>query len=221
MKKYAWLMVLCFLASPVWSEAAVVTKVSGKEVYVDAGKKDGVQIGTMMNVYRKKEIESEFGSMKFTTQIFLGRIMAYKVGNDHTVARIREMTSVIEEGTQKAILKSDLVQPAFVVAADGLFRSGETNLLATGIPTMRRLVGFIKRFHALKVRIEVHTDSDTKNGVKLSRTQSKIIRDWLVKDGGVKKDTLVPVGYGDQKPIADRSSAGQKANRRVEIVIED
>ncbi|MBT3604374.1 MAG: OmpA family protein [Candidatus Latescibacteria bacterium] len=221
MKKCACLMVLCLFVSPMWLDAAVVTKVSGKEIYVDAGKKDGVQIGTMMNVYRKKEIESEYGSMKFTTQIFLGRIMAYKVGSDNTVARVQEMTSVIDEGTQKAILKSDLVQPAFVVSADGLFRKGEIDLLATGIPTMRRLVGFIKRFDALKVRIEVHTDSDTKNGVKLSRTQSKRIREWLVNDGGIKKDTLVPVGYGDQKPIAGPSSEGQKANRRVEIVIED
>ncbi|MBT5832392.1 MAG: hypothetical protein HOH77_19550, partial [Candidatus Latescibacteria bacterium] len=122
MKKCACLMVLCLFVSPMWLDAAVVTKVSGKEIYVDAGKKDGVQIGTMMNVYRKKEIESEYGSMKFTTQIFLGRIMAYKVGSDNTVARVQEMTSVIDEGTQKAILKSDLVQPAFVVSADGLFR---------------------------------------------------------------------------------------------------
>jgi outer membrane protein OmpA-like peptidoglycan-associated protein len=72
------------------------------------------------------------------------------------------------------------------------------------------------------VRIEVHTDSDTKGAVKLSRAQSKSIRDWLEGEGGVKKDSLVPVGYGDQKPIASNdSSEGQKANRRVEIVIED
>ena len=219
--KYVWLAI-CFLFLSVGVDAAVVTKVTAKDVYVNIGKNTGVNIGTMMNVYRKKEVESEFGSMKFTTQIFLGRIFAYKVADAHTVARVKEMTGVIDEDTQKAILKGDLAQPAFVIAADDLFRVGETDLLVSSVPTLRRLAGFVKRFKALKVRIEVHTDSDTKGAVKLSRAQSKSIQAWLVSEEGIKKDMFVSVGYGDQKPIASNSSAaGQKANRRVEIVIED
>lgn len=219
--KYVWLVV-CFLILSVGADAAVVTKVTAKDVYVNIGKKTGVQIGTMMNVYRKKEVESEYGSMKFTTQVFLGRIFAYKVADAHTVARVQEMTGIIDENTQKAILKGDLAQPAFVIPADELFNVGETDLLVSSMPTLRRLAGFIKRFKALKVRIEVHTDSDTKGAVKLSRAQSKSIRDWLVSEQGMKKDGFISVGYGDQKPIADEgSAAGQKANRRVEIVIED
>jgi len=220
--KYAWWVVLCCLILPFGIEAGVVTKVAGKDVFVNIGKSKGIQIGTMMNVYRKKEVESEYGSMKFTTQVFLGRIFAYKVAQAHTVARVKEMSGVIDEGTQKAILKGDLAQPAFVIAADDLFQIGETDLLVSGAPTLRRVAGFIKRFKALKVRIEVHTDSDTKGSVKLSRTQAKLIRDWLVSETDMKKGDFVSVGYGDQKPVADSSTAkGQKANRRVEIVIED
>ncbi|MFT5368144.1 MAG: outer membrane protein OmpA-like peptidoglycan-associated protein [Candidatus Latescibacterota bacterium] len=220
--RYSFLMVLCFAASSMCLDAATVAKVSGNDIYVDMGKKKGVQIGTMVNVYRKKEVESEHGSMKFTTQTFIARLIAYKVGDTQTVARVKEMSSVIDGDTQKAILKGDLAEPSFLILADQLFKRDNTELLVGGIPSLRHMASFIKRFDALKVRIEVHTDSDTKGAVKLSRAQSKSIRDWLEGEGGVKKDSLVPVGYGDQKPIASNdSSEGQKANRRVEIVIED
>jgi len=216
------LFIFCFLSMTTFLDAATVTKVSGNDIYVGIGKETGVQIGTMLNVYRKKDVETEYGSMKFTTQIFIGRIFAYKVGDNHTVARVREMTDVLEDGTQKAVLKGDLAQPAFVLSADDLFRPGETDLLVSGMPAMRRLAGFAKRFNALKVRIEVHTDSDTKGSVKLSREQAKSIKGWLIREMGIKEDKLVSVGYGDQKPIATNSTSdGQKANRRVEIVIED
>jgi outer membrane protein OmpA-like peptidoglycan-associated protein len=220
--KYILGLMLCCFASASCLDAATVSKVSDKDIYVNIGKQTGVQIGTMMNVYRKKEVESEYGTMKFTTQIFIARILAYKVGDTQSVARVKEVTSVIEEDTKKAVLKGDLVQPAFLTSADELFKRDETDLLVSGVPTLQRLAGFIKRFKALKIRIEVHTDSDAKGSVKLSRAQAKSIRDWLVKEAEVDNDMLVPVGYGDQKPIADNDSAvGQKANRRVEIVIED
>ena len=215
-------LILCCLVSGSWLDAATVSKVSDKDIYVNIGKETGVQIGTMMNVYRKKEVESEYGAIKFTTQIFIGRILAYKVGDTQTVARVQEVTSVIEEDTKKDVLKGDLAQPAFLISADELFSRDETDLKVSGVPSLRRLAGFINRFKALKVRIEAHTDSDAKGSVKLSRAQAKSIRDWLVQEAEIDNDMLVPVGYGDQKPIADNdSAAGQKANRRVEIVIED
>lgn len=220
--KFVLQMVLCAFVFVTGADAATVTKVSGNDIYVNMGKAKGVQIGTMMNVYRKKDVETEYGSMKFTTQIFIGRIFSYKVSENHTVARVREMTGVIEDDTKKAVLNGDLAQPAFVVEADDLFRRGETDLIASAVPTLRRMASFIKRFKVLKVRIEAHTDSDTNGSVKLSRTQAKSIREWLVQNEGLKADDLVAVGYGDQKPIADNStSAGQKSNRRIEIVIED
>ncbi|MGA1195892.1 MAG: OmpA family protein [Candidatus Latescibacterota bacterium] len=220
--KYILGLILCCFASGSCLDAATISKVSDKDIYVNIGKQTGVQIGTMMNVYRKKEVESEYGTMKFTTQIFIGRILAYKVGDTQTVARVKEVTSVIEEDTKKAVLKGDLAQPAFLISADELFKRDETDLMASGVPTLRRMAGFIKRFKALKVRIEAHTDSDATGSVKLSRAQAKSIRDWLVKEAEIDNDMLIPVGYGDQKPIADNdSSEGQKSNRRVEIVIED
>jgi outer membrane protein OmpA-like peptidoglycan-associated protein len=220
--RYLNLFVFCLFGASLSVEAASVVKVSTDDVYVDMGKKKGVQIGPMFNVYRKKEVESEYGNMKFTTQVFIGRLIAYKVGDTQTVARIKEMSAKIDEDTEKAILKSDVAQSALVVLADGLFKRDDTILLSSGIPTLRRMASFINRFKALKVRIEVHTYSDTQGATKLSRSQSKSIRDWLVKEAGIARNIFVSVGYGDQKPIADNgTTAGQKANRRVEIVIED
>lgn len=70
MKNVLWMVLgLVFVTSGV--HAATVSKTDGQDVYVNIGKKTGVQIGTMMNVYRKKEMESEYGSMKFLSLIHI------------------------------------------------------------------------------------------------------------------------------------------------------
>lgn len=202
--------------------AATVQKVAGDEIYLDAGQKTGVQIGTIFNVYRNKEIEAEFGNLKFTTRIFIGRVYAYKVGEHDTVARVRELPSVSESDDQKAVLKDDVAQPAFVILADDVFKKGKDDVLNTAIPKLDQLVRFINRFTALKVRIEVHTDDQINNANKSSRLQAQSLRNWLVDERGVDKNVLVPVGYGSQKPIASNGSdEGQKINRRIEVIVED
>ncbi|MDA0708989.1 MAG: OmpA family protein [bacterium] len=175
-------------------EAANVTKVGDKDIYVDIGKSKGVQIGTNLNVYRTEEIESEFGKMRFTTQVFVGRILAYKVADAETVARVQLMTSSVGEDAPKAILKGDFVRPALVVPADDLFARDGSDLLSTGIPALKRVAHFISRFKALKVRVEVYTDSDAQDATKLTRAQAKVIREWLENDAGFKGDSLIPVG---------------------------
>jgi large repetitive protein len=69
------------------------------------------------------------------------------------------------------------------------------------------------------VRIEGHTDSDgddAKN-LKLSQDRCDSVKDYLVKKG-VTPERLLPMGYGETKPIADnKTKAGKAKNRRVEF----
>ncbi len=218
---YVWVLAFCAVFV-VHTDAATVQKVAGDDIYLNVGQKTGVQIGTVFNVYRNKEVEADFGNLKFATRVFIGRIYAYKVEDDNTIARVRELPSVSELDEQKAVLKHDMAQPAFVIPVDELFKQGTEDLLNTAIPKLDQLVRFIKRFKALKVRIEVHTDDLARDANKISRKQAQSLQNWLVSEHDMNKNMLVPVGYGSQKSIATNDSeAGQRRNRRVEVIIED
>ena len=75
----------------------------------------------------------------------------------------------------------------------------------------------------IKIWIEGHTDSkgSDKYNKKLSQNRVNSVRDYLVKVG-IAADRLEPVGWGEEKPIADNKSAdGRAANRRVEFNLKD
>ncbi len=71
-----------------------------------------------------------------------------------------------------------------------------------------------------KMRIEGHTDSDgdDKSNLDLSKRRAMSVSRWLV-GRGIKCKRLVPVGFGEAKPIAANSTPDGKAqNRRTEFV---
>lgn len=67
------------------------------------------------------------------------------------------------------------------------------------------------------LRIEVHTDAtgDTASNQTMSEKRALSVARALV-GAGVDCKRLLPVGFGDTKPVADKSTAtGRAANRRV------
>ena len=86
-----------------------------------------------------------------------------------------------------------------------------------------RAASFIKRYRPIKVRVEGHTDSggDEDLNMTLSQDRANSVRDYLVSQGGIDTSVLIPVGYGESKPVApDDTPENQRKNRRFEIVIE-
>ncbi|MGH7329865.1 MAG: OmpA family protein, partial [Polyangiaceae bacterium] len=74
-----------------------------------------------------------------------------------------------------------------------------------------------------KVRVEGHTDNVGKPAFNktLSKNRAQSVVTWLTKHG-IDKTRLYAVGFGQEKPIADNSTADGKAeNRRVEFHIEE
>jgi outer membrane protein OmpA-like peptidoglycan-associated protein len=72
-----------------------------------------------------------------------------------------------------------------------------------------------------KIRIEGHTDSQGSDSVnkKLSQDRAEAVANYLSKQG-ISADRLEPIGFGEEKPIADNlTKAGRAENRRVEFNI--
>ena len=71
------------------------------------------------------------------------------------------------------------------------------------------------------VRVEGHTDNrgGEAHNQELSQRRANAVVKYLAKKG-VDKARLVPLGFGQSKPIADNATTeGRATNRRVEFVI--
>ncbi|MBS11104.1 MAG: hypothetical protein CME19_05805 [Gemmatimonadetes bacterium] len=194
------------------------------DFYVRIGTDRGIQLGMTMNVYRDKELTSEIGSFKFKTTQFIGRVRVYDAQPEFTIARTVELATHGDPHLDRvAVMVGDYVQPVFVVASENLFDKGSSTLRPEAIRELDRAVTFISRFRPIKVRIEGHTDSDGPEDVnmQISEARAQSVKAYLVSQDSIDENVLVPVGYGESKPIASNDTPeGQKKNRRFEIVIE-
>jgi outer membrane protein OmpA-like peptidoglycan-associated protein len=229
---------LCFAPTGVSAQQFVVFKVKTpfqmggvvadsarmNDYYVKIGTEQGVQIGTVMNVYREKEIEAEFGNFRIKTLMFVGRMKAYDVKDQYTVGRVTELAGHSDpHRDRRAVMVRDFVQPVFVVESENLFDQGSSTLRPEAIRELDRAAAFIRRFRPTKVRIEGHTDNTGDEGlnVELSEGRAVSVKEYMVNQAGFDDNMFITVGYGEAKPIASNDTPeGQRRNRRFEIVIE-
>lgn len=194
------------------------------DFYVKIGAAEGAQAGTEMNVYRDRDIVSDVGNFTIKDRQFIGRMSAIVVQSEYTVARVTALADYADPYRERsAVLIGDYVQPVFVVEAENLFDKGSSTLRPEAVRELARGIKFIQRFQPIKVRIEGHTDSDGDEDTNMSLSQGRAnsVKVYLVTQGGIDEEILVPVGYGESKPIAPNDTPeGQRKNRRFEIVIE-
>jgi OOP family OmpA-OmpF porin len=99
-----------------------------------------------------------------------------------------------------------------------LFRTGTADLDPVSDPVLEVVLDYLtSKPEITLLRIEGHTDSDgtpPANQV-LSERRAMAVAHWLV-DAGIDCHRLIPVGFGETKPLVPNSSAENKAqNRRV------
>lgn len=102
------------------------------------------------------------------------------------------------------------------------FESGKAVLLKSSLPTLNEIGALLEKYSQVKVRLGGHTDSQGKPKANLELSQARVeaVREYLVALYKVKTRNLIPIGFGDTRPIADNATAaGRAANRRVEIQV--
>lgn len=102
-----------------------------------------------------------------------------------------------------------------------VFETGSDRIKTESASVLAHVQAYLdeKRYITL-LRIEVHTDAtgQTEANQKLTEKRAWAVGRWLV-DHGVACRRLIPVGFGEHKPIADnRTSEGRAQNRRVSFV---
>lgn len=111
-----------------------------------------------------------------------------------------------------------------------LFPSGSHRFTGAGEKVLTELAEKLRRRNASKIIVEGHTDNQPlkpylretyPSNWELSAARATIVVRWLAEHG-VDADILEARAYGEQRPVADNSSAqGRAKNRRIEILVED
>jgi outer membrane protein OmpA-like peptidoglycan-associated protein len=114
------------------------------------------------------------------------------------------------------------------LAADVLFDFDKADIRRDAGNALKQVGDIIKEKAKGTVRIEGHTDSKGSDAYnqKLSERRANSVRDWLVKNEGLKNVRFATTGFGAKKPAVSNTKSdgsddaeGRQKNRRVEIVI--
>jgi OOP family OmpA-OmpF porin len=87
---------------------------------------------------------------------------------------------------------------------------------------IKKVADFMKTYPNTTAVIEGHTDNvhTAQYNQQLSEDRANSVRQYLIKNFGIKESRLTAVGYGLTKPIASNNTEeGRQKNRRVQAVI--
>ncbi len=100
-----------------------------------------------------------------------------------------------------------------------LFYTGRASFKEETDQVLQAMVAIFKQYPKADFAIEGHTDSvgSKSSNQRLSERRANAVRDYLIANG-ISADRLTAAGFGEDNPIADnKTRAGRKENRRVEV----
>ncbi|MFC0603545.1 OmpA family protein [Winogradskyella pulchriflava] len=104
-----------------------------------------------------------------------------------------------------------------------LFQSGKATFQKQTDQVLQAMVAIFKEYPQANFSIEGHTDSDGSRTMNqaLSERRANAVRDYLIANG-INADRLTAQGFGEDNPIANnKTRAGKKENRRVEVKLKN
>ena len=118
------------------------------------------------------------------------------------------------------IAKAVIEKVAFA-AKNVFFSTGSYKLLPKSYKSLDEVAKLMKEDETLMIDIDGHTDSQGSNESNqvLSDNRAGAVKEYLMKKG-VDASRLKSTGYGEDKPVADNSTAaGRAKNRRTEMTV--
>lgn len=106
------------------------------------------------------------------------------------------------------------------VPLDIHFATGKAEILPESRPIIDEIVSLLRKRPNLRIGVEGHTDNtgNPASNKTLSTARAKAVAEAIAA-AGISSNRLDPVGYGQERPLADnKTEEGRAKNRRVELV---
>ncbi|MFH1119769.1 MAG: DUF5723 family protein [Bacteroidota bacterium] len=131
-----------------------------------------------------------------------------------------DIPGIPENNGCPAILKEEIeiIDRAF---SDLEFESGKSLIKSISFSSLNELAELLNTRKMWKVSLAGHTDNtgNPEKNMELSKNRTQAVKDYLIKQG-VEEFRIKTEWFGQEKPIADNSTAeGKQKNRRVEMKI--
>ena len=117
------------------------------------------------------------------------------------------------------VIKEEVKKKVDYASQNILFAIGSYKLLATSNKGLDEVIKILQSDAELKLSIDGHTDNTgtAEKNQTLSENRASAVKDYFVKKG-IEASRLTSAGHGQDEPIADnKTAAGRKKNRRVEM----
>jgi outer membrane protein OmpA-like peptidoglycan-associated protein len=131
---------------------------------------------------------------------------------------------IVEREPMQQVITADAMAAAIerdgFIALDIHFATGKAEILPESAPVVGEVVSLLRNRPGLRVGIEGHTDNTGTAAANksLSEARARAVA-AAIAAAGISADRLDPLGYGQERPVADnRTEEGRAKNRRVEIV---
>jgi outer membrane protein OmpA-like peptidoglycan-associated protein len=116
-------------------------------------------------------------------------------------------------------VSEEVIKKVNYAAENILFATNKYVLLSKSFKGLDEVAQILNDDPQLKISIEGHTDNVGKDAFnqKLSENRANAVKNYLVKKG-VDASRITVTGFGETVPVADnKTAAGRKQNRRVEM----
>ncbi len=195
----------------------------------DAVTPDGVDVDTLqadvdasLDGSGVTGVVAEDGSVTLTGEVETDDA---RQGAADAVAGLADVTDIDNQITVAAAEEADSESASTINAELDLdpinFEVNSANITADSTAVLDQAAEYLESNGDVEVEIAGHTDSDGDEAANetLSQARAEAVRDYLVNKG-IDTNRMTPVGYGENDPIADNTTAEGKAeNRRIEFRI--
>ncbi len=139
-------------------------------------------------------------------------------------AKLKEMLGKLQEDIERARNEINRIQELVKLGQlpSVQFQENKAVLLKTCYVTVDRFGSVLEQYPNIRVRVEGYVESQgrPKTSLKLSQARAEAVREYLKTRYKINPDNIIPVGYGDTRPLGTNSTAeGRQANRRIEVKV--
>ena len=189
--------------------------------YVDAGREQGLELGSLLNVYRYVYIDDPGAESTTRMKLLIGTLEVVAVDDKTSLAKVSS-TEPMKTLTLdfKRFMVGDAAAPALKLDSAVMFAAGQATLTPRATQELQKAAKQIQAINPKEIVIEGHTDNvgDPKVNYQLSLQRAEAVKAFLVRQG-IPDNTVKTQGFGDTRPVAANDTEENKQkNRRIEVV---